>query len=252
MKTLWLLLFAVPGAWAQLAPILDCVEYDPSQQIVTAHWGYVNTGNDQTIILPGPANFFRPGSPYQNQPISFEPNVVHHNVFTNTFKLSETATSTWTLQQFEEIASNDPTKYCGSAGACWDTNANGSCDSSEDTNGDGMCDPRDCQGRTGLAGATGATGPKGPAGPVGPAGPPGISPAIRVVTAASTTQSATAACKTNEVLLNGGGTCTLPKLGQIGTLISAISSSAPSGSNGWMLTCSVGQATAVALCSPKQ
>jgi hypothetical protein len=241
-------LFALT-AEAQLAPILECVKYDATANTITAEWGYANTGPDPKTINPGPGNFFTPAPSFQGQPIVFQPSA-HHFVFETTFDLNVTGSSSWHLQGITETASNDPNHYCPSANsACWDANANGICDPAEDINGDGVCDARDCQGRIGATGATGSQGPRGGTGPQGPAGPSGISPAIRVATNASASATASVSCNATEVLLNGGGTCAVPNSNSIS---GRLASSAPSGANSWTVSCSTGQATAVALCALKQ
>jgi hypothetical protein len=249
----WKLLLSVAlfplTAEAQLAPVLDCVKYDPTANTITVDWGYANTGGTPKTINPGPGNFFTPAPSFQGQTITFQPGMFHH-VFQTSFDLSVTASSSWHLQGITQTASNDPNLYCPSAtSACWDANANGTCDPAEDINGDGVCDARDCQGRIGATGAAGPQGPRGATGPPGPAGTSGLSPAIRLVTNSSTLATATASCDVTEVVLNGGGTCAVPNSNSIS---GRLASSAPSGANGWTVSCSTGQATAVALCSLKQ
>ena len=252
MRAWKLLLFAAFFpllAEAQLAPILDCVKYDPAANTVTADWGYVNTGPTPKTVTPGPGNFFTPAPGFQLQPVTFQPGEFHH-VFQTTFDLSVTSSSSWHLQGITETASTDPTGYCASGNsACWDANANGVCDTAEDINGDGTCDARDCQGRMGVTGAAGPQGPQGATGASGPAGPSGLSPAIRSVVNSTTSATASASCDVTEVLLNGGGTCAVPNTNSIS---GRLASSAPSGANSWTVSCSTGQATAVALCSLKQ
>ena len=241
-------LFAL-AAEAQLAPIMDCVTYNPTANTVTVDWGYANTGTTDKIINPGPGNFFTPAPSFQGQTITFVPGEFHH-VFQTTFDLTVTGSSSWHLQGITETASNDPTHYCvPDSTPCWDANANGVCDPAEDINGDGVCDARDCQGRIGATGAAGPQGARGATGPPGPAGTSGLSPAIRVVTNPSTLATAAVSCDVTEVLLNGGGTCAVPNSNSIS---GRLASSAPSGANSWTVSCSTGQATAVALCSLKQ
>jgi hypothetical protein len=88
--------------------------------------------------------------------------------------------------------------------------------------------------------------PPGPTGAQGPQGPPGVrGPAVGSVQAISATGgagSATASCSSQQTLLGGGGACLIG--GQNGSM----ASSSASGSS-WTVVCSVGQATAVALCA---
>jgi hypothetical protein len=251
MKRLIFVLFAISSAaWAQgVSPLLDCVTYDSVTNDVTAFWGYSNPNSTTTQIRQASLNFFDPPPSFHGQPDLFQPGVFH-KVFSNTFNLSSTSSLSWTLSGIKETATNNPATYCPVDTACWDTNGNGVCDlSTEDTNGDGKCDALDCRGRQGLQGPAGLTGSPGQTGPAGPIGPPGISPSINTVTVPSATASATASCTSPQVLLNGGGACTVPNTNAIN---GRIASSAPSGSNGWTVTCSAGQATAVALCAAHQ
>jgi hypothetical protein len=239
---------SMPALHAQVAPILDCVELDQANHLLIVTWGYVNTSNQVVTFLPGSNNFFHPPPSTQGQPIDYQPGVFHH-VFQTTVELDFFSSTLWHLNGFDAIAINDPTNYCaGGTVSCWDTNGNGVCDPSEDINGDGKCDARDCLGRVGAAGLQGPQGQKGATGAAGPAGPPGILAAIATVTVPSTTAAATATCSVTQVVLNGGGACVVPSTNSIS---GRLASSGPSGSNGWTVTCSVGNATAVALCATK-
>jgi len=239
---------SMPALHAQVAPLLDCSIFDPADNFLIIEWGYVNASNQVVEIIPGANNFFNPPPSVQGQPIDFQPGVFH-NVFQTVLQLDFSSSSTWHLNGFDATATKDPKNYClGSNVSCWDTNGNGVCDASEDINGDGTCDARDCLGRTGAAGLQGPQGQKGATGPAGPAGPPGISAAIATVTVPSTTATASATCSATQVLLNGGGACAVPNTNSIS---GRLASSGPSGSNGWTVTCSAGNATAVALCATK-
>jgi hypothetical protein len=255
MKKLMIVLLGLTGGVAaqvppvaDVAPIVDCVRVDPVFDILFVTWGYVNASSKVVSTVPGPLNFISPSPSFDGQPLDLQPGV-HHGVFQTVLDLSLFNSTTWHLGGFTDTATPASRQCPGSYLACWDTNGNGVCDPSEDVNGDHVCDARDCQGRIGLTGVTGPQGPQGPAGPAGPQGPSGISPAIRTVTVASGTATATASCNSTEVLLNGGGVCTVPNTNSIS---GRIASSAPSGSTGWTISCSAGQATAVTLCSLKQ
>jgi hypothetical protein len=228
-------------------PILDCVTNDGG--LFTAYWGYADTNAvPSTILNASPNNYMEP-SKFFAQKVVFDPGVFH-GAFYTFFDPSLDPTVTWHLNGFSVTASNDPALYCPSAqNSCWDTNNNGVCDlASEDINGDGKCDALDCQGRVGAQGATGPGGSPGQTGPQGSPGSPGISPSIATIIVPTATASATASCTTPQVLLNGGGSCTVPNSNAIN---GRIASSAPSGSNGWTVSCSAGQATAIALCAAK-
>jgi hypothetical protein len=240
--------FLPAGTVTGVGPFLECVTYNPDANEVTAYWGYINTNAATVTIGISSSNFFDPPPGNRGQPLVFSPGT-HHRVVSTTWSLNSFTSLSWNLDGIKETASNDPNLYCANPGVpCWDANANGVCDASEDVNGDGKCDALDCLGRTGAAGLQGPQGQKGATGPAGPPGSPGLSPAIAIVTVPSTSATATASCSTNQVLLNGGGTCAVPNTNSIS---GRLASSAPSGSNGWTITCTAGNATAVALCAPR-
>src|ERR1041385_6420110 len=85
-----------PSLHAQLAPFLDCVDYDKTANTVTAHWAYANTQSTDKTINPGPGNFFTPAPGFQGQPNTFHPGL-NHQVFTTTFDLGVTSSSSWHL-----------------------------------------------------------------------------------------------------------------------------------------------------------
>jgi hypothetical protein len=235
-------------SWEQgwgVGPLL----FDAPYNEVTDFWGYTNVTSGVVTIPFGSHSFFKPSPSFRGQPITFDPGT-HHFVFSATFVVADTQTLTWTLNGIAETASNDPSRYCAGASVeCWDTNGNSVCDlASEDINGDGKCDALECQGRIGATGPKGDTGAQGQPGSPCPPGVSGLSAAIRAVTVPATAATATASCNTNEAILNGGAMCTIPNSNSIG---GRVASSAPSGSNGWTVTCSAGQATAVALCAAK-
>src|SRR5690349_21129744 len=92
-----------PALHAQLAPILDCIDYDPTARTITGHWGYVNTGATNKTINPGPGNFFTPAPSYQGQPVTFLPGMFH-DVFQAAFSLDVTTSSSWHLQGITQTA----------------------------------------------------------------------------------------------------------------------------------------------------
>jgi hypothetical protein len=119
----------------------------------------------------------------------------------------------------------------------------------------GATGPQGTQGPAGPQGATGAVGPQGPqgpagpqgaAGPTGPAGPQGLQgaalPGFQVITVPSAGASATASCAAGQTLMSGGGACALPGVQGLIQSSSAVGSS-------WVVSCSLGVATAVALCT---
>jgi hypothetical protein len=225
-----------------VVPTLNCVSYDIRDQLLTATFGYVSA-NSSIITVPISAlNYVSPPPEDRGQPIFFFPGN-NPDAWTTTGPAQQPFT--WNLLGNSVTASTSSPSCGGAYAACWDTNGNGTCDPSEDINGDGVCNALDCQGRIGPVGATGPQGPTGPTGATGPAGP-GVTAAITTVTVPSGGASATATCGANQVVLNGGGICAVPNSNSIS---GRLASSSPSGSNGWTVTCSAGNATAVALCA---
>ncbi len=137
--------FAGPASSTTLsvAPLLDCVNFDQADNLLTATWGYVNTGDTTVSIKDSSQNYFSPPPGIQGQPTTFEPGTFH-NVFQTDFSLSNSSSSSWNLDGFAVTATNDPNNYCATYGV---------------------------PGPAGPEGPTGASGPAGPQGPVGPQGP---------------------------------------------------------------------------------
>lgn len=246
------LVFAATALSAQtIYPIVTCVSYNASTNWLAVNFGYVNSFSDAWFVPIGGDNFITPPPGDRDQTSFFQQGVVR-NAFSTNWDLSSTPTLTWTVLGNSATASNDPTMYCPSTGsastACWDTNGNGVCDPWEDVNGDGTCNALDCIGRMGQAGPPGPQGPPGVTGAQGPAGA-SLQAAIQVVANATASSTATASCQATQVLLNGGGICSVPNTNSIS---GRMASSQPSGSAGWAVSCSTGQATAVALCAPGQ
>ena len=231
-----------------ITPTVECVTYSSSLNQLTVTFGYVSSFSTTELIGIGELNFMSPPPANRSQTTTFAPGTTA-SAFQVTFNLGSTSSLSWHLEGNTATATNDPGNYCNApGGSCWDTNSNGTCDPSEDINGDGVCDARDCQGRTG---ATGPQGPQGPTGATGSQGAAGVSlqSAIQVVTNATTSATATATCGASQVAINGGGVCSVPNTNSIS---GRMASSQPSGSTGWTISCSTGQATAVALCAPGQ
>jgi hypothetical protein len=229
-----ILIFLVPGAalcWGGLgaAPILDCVNFDQAANEVTAFFGYVNTNPGQLTIPVGAQNFFDPSPGFRGQPIMFDSGTVHH-AFSATFLLDVSASITWHLGGFTATASNDPTLYCPGAAVPGPPGPEG---------------PPGLQGQPGPQGPPGAQGPQGQTGPPGATGSTGLV-SISTITAPTTTATATASCGTGQVLISGGGSCTVPNSNSI---LGRMASCGPAGNNSWTVSCSAGQATAIALCA---
>jgi hypothetical protein len=193
-------------------PLLNCVRYDFQANELTAFFGYASSfPGTVTIPITDDNNFFTPGVTFRNQPSDFLSGVHDHQFSTSFVVSSSTPEVTWFLNGNTVSARNDSAMYCNPA----------------------------------LAGPEGVPGPAGPTGPPGIPGPTDLFAAstLRRVTA-ERTGAALAACKANESLVSGGGSCdsTLP----------GMRTSAPSG-NGWMVACvpSSVKATAVAFCALK-
>ncbi len=150
-----------------IAPLLDCVTYDPATNTVTATWGYVDTNSVASVIPLGAENFFTPPPPLQGQPTNFNPGVFHA-VFQTTFDLGVFSSETWSLGGMTVTATNDSADYCpiqpGPPGPPGPAGPQGP---------SGPSGPQGPQGPAGPAGPTGATGPIGPVGPSGPSGASG-------------------------------------------------------------------------------
>ena len=98
-------------ATADVIPLLDCVDFDPDTQQVTARFGYANPNATAIAIPVGADNFFSPPPSYRGQPTSFQPGT-HPSAFSATFELDQTSLLTWNLQGRPVTARNDPTLYC--------------------------------------------------------------------------------------------------------------------------------------------
>ncbi len=244
------------AGWLQAqspAPLATCVEYDSANQVMVAHFGVSLPDGAATVITPiGSGNAVTPSNAIvYGQPATFGPGTNPHR-FLAVLKGPRTAATavTWTLGSLSATvtAVNDACLPTGTV--CWDKNHSGQCDvDTEDTNGDGACTIADClgpRGEVGLRGPTGATGLQGSTGPRGPQGDPAFPPAFRMTSATSSSASAAVSCAPSEKLISGGAVCVIPNRT---TNSGRIASSSPSGSNGWSVTCSLGDATAVAVCA---
>lgn len=94
-----------------VVPIVDCVVYDPGTDVLTAHFGYTNTGSSTQVIPFSEQNFFTPFPDFRNQPTSFLPGT-HHRVFATILNLSQDSELTWHLSEVPATATNDPNLYC--------------------------------------------------------------------------------------------------------------------------------------------
>ena len=79
-----------------MIPRLSCWEYDANTDMFTAHFGYENRNHRTVELFYGTENFFTPSPGYRDQPDTFLEGV-HEDVFTVTWKLSDTPKLTWTL-----------------------------------------------------------------------------------------------------------------------------------------------------------
>ena len=239
---------------------------------LVAYWGYANKCSGPVTFPQGNSNFFFPGDPLIGQPTVFEPGI-HYRVHVVQWQLTPGQPSlTWLLGNNTATATQAIQMYCQNpTGLIWKGtwSATKSYFANDVVSYNGSrwmakkpeyipLFPSDLSGMnigitpvegdywTMLAGQ-GPQGIPGSQGPPGPTGPSGVA-SITTVTVPTTTVTATAACNTNQVLISGGGTCTVPNTNSIS---GRIASSGPAGNNNWTVTCSAGQATAVALCAAK-
>ena len=155
-----------------VVPIVNCVDYDSATNILTAHFGYINTGTTTRAIPFGTSNGVQPPPVIRTQPFTFLPGR-HDLVWSTTQDLGASDFVTigltpgiyWTVAGVQAVATNDPSMYCASSTSC--SPANGP------AGPEGPIGPAGSQGPQGLTGPKGDAGPAGPAGPQGPQGPEG-------------------------------------------------------------------------------
>ncbi len=253
-------LFLVKVAVAQtslITPFVNCVTYDESRGVLSVNFGYVNADTSDDFVPIGQDNFISPPPEDRDQTTFFVQGATFQSWSTTIF-LSNTPSITWNVQGQSVTATNDPSKYCaGATGPPGPPGPSGPAGPQGDPGpqgATGTAGPQGPQGPTGSQGAAGAAGPQGPQGlpgPQGVAGPPGSPglqgppgaalPAIQVITVPSLSSAATASCNTGQTLMSGGGACALPSANGV------IHSSAAVGSS-WVVSCTTGTATAVAMC----
>ena len=246
-------------------PMVNCTGFDPVNNSLLVHFGYINRRSYSFSEFYGVNNYFSRTSDYVQTstqgfvaglPDTFESDVpsgqypypltIKQDVFTAPMDLNTQVMTAWVLYGSPGVATVGTARCAG--GACWDLNLNGSCDvSSEDKNGDGKCTPDDCKGLQGLTGPQGPQGQPGATGPQGPKGDPGPAKLSLVTVAGATASDTTrAACSGTQSVVGGGGSCSL-RTGGTGKL----GSSAPDAQNGWTVSCSLGTPSAYAVCGQK-
>ncbi|MEW6207000.1 MAG: hypothetical protein AB1631_01435 [Acidobacteriota bacterium] len=95
-----------------LTPIVDCVQYDFNTRMLTAFWGYSNTGGTIVPILSGTTgNEFFPPPRNRNQPSYFVPGP-HRRIVSTVQNVSTTPFLTWSLGIRSATASNNSDLYC--------------------------------------------------------------------------------------------------------------------------------------------
>jgi hypothetical protein len=254
---MWKLALAIPAVTAQAqTPVVDCAILNSQTGQVTAFFGYTSNTNAPTTIPLGANNSLAgPATLYGSIPVTF-PQQAAHVLFSVKFIPPQTVA--WTLNgntataSAQSVASPACQAAVGTAivipagRRCWDTRANNTCDMNADRDGDGYCTILDCAGNAGSQGAQGAPGLSGHTGPVGA---PGTAPVFQTISASPGAANATASCGANQFLVTGAGTCTVPNLPGMGRLASSV---ATTDSTGWSVSCSAGQATAIAVCAPTQ
>jgi len=249
---------SLPRTASTIGPYLD------SPQMV-AHFGYNNTCSGPVTLPAGDSNFFFPHDAFVGQPTVFEPGV-HYRAFV--YELPQFTVFqpelTWFLDGNAGTAKNSNIMYCQNPtsliwkgawsattfyyandvvsdhGSRWLAISSGVNLGVTPVEG-AYWTMLAAQGPQGLQGQQGPQGVQGPPGPAGPAGPATIS----TITVPSASSTSTASCGAQQVLISGGGTCTVPNTNSIS---GRLASSAPSANNSRTVLCSAGQATAVALC----
>jgi hypothetical protein len=159
-----------------IAPVLDCVSYDPAQNAVTAFFGYVSANTGPVVVPLSSENFVSPPPEDRGQPTVYLPGT-SQMAWQTTFSLTATPSITWTLLGQSVTAANDPNQYCTT--------------------------------QPGPPGPPGPEGPPGPQGPTGPPGPSGISSLTQVsgdpVSVTPFEQrTASATCPTGDTAIGGG------------------------------------------------
>jgi hypothetical protein len=235
------------------APLATCVEYDANNQVMVAHFGVSLPERAAPVTTPiGSDNLVTPpGAVVYGQPTTFIAGTKPHSFLAVLKGPATLATAvTWKLGTLSATVTSVNNACLPNGTACWDRNHSGQCDvDTEDTNGDGLCTLADClgpRGDVGLRGPMGAAGLQGPSGPRGPQGDPAFPALFRMTSATSPSASAAVSCAPSEKLITGGAVCVVPNRT---TNSGRVASSSPSGSNGWSVSCSLGEATAVAVCA---
>ena len=98
-----------PCAAQTVVPFVDCVDFDPAGDAVTAWFSYANGTGDLVFVPLGVDNYFDPLPAGRGQPTTFATGVVR-KVFSVTFPAASVLT--WNLQGNVAVASNDPFSYC--------------------------------------------------------------------------------------------------------------------------------------------
>jgi hypothetical protein len=95
-----------------VTPFVECVDYDPSTNILTAYYGYNNTNTAATIIPNGGNNFFQPVPNFRGQPTTFQPGI-NRFAYSTTLDLSGTDKELiWTVNRVPATATNNINNYC--------------------------------------------------------------------------------------------------------------------------------------------
>jgi hypothetical protein len=249
------LALAIPAVSAQAQiPVLDCAVLNPRTGQITAFFGYKSNTNAPTAIPFGASNFVDRGTVTGTIPVTF-PRPSEQVLFSVTFFSGQTVAWHLNGQAATASAQSVASPACQSAVGttlpnyaarrCWDRRADNTCDIANDRDGDGYCTLLDCAG---TPGSTGNQGLAGASGAKGLPGTPGTAPQFQTITSSPTAAIATASCGASQFLVTGGGSCTVPNLPGMGRVAA---SAASSDGNGWSVSCSAGQATAVAVCAQK-
>lgn len=159
-----------------IVPFLNCVSYDPYNDLLTAFFGYVSANTGLVVVSVGPENYVTPNPEDRGQPTVFDPGSTD-DAWQTTFSPSTTSSITWSLLGTSVTASNQPDQYCTT--------------------------------ESGPPGPPGEQGPPGPEGPQGPQGPSGIASLTQVSgdpasVAPFATKTASASCPNGDTAIGGG------------------------------------------------
>lgn len=114
---IFLLIGAVSVSGQALTPpdvtvFVECVDYNPSTNVLTAYFGYNNPATTVKVINYGGNNFFQPAPNVRGQPDRFQPGI-NRFAFSTTLDLNGTDKElVWSVGRLPAIATNNVNNYC--------------------------------------------------------------------------------------------------------------------------------------------